>query len=279
VRGVDFYSARQFRVFRILLGILLVYRVLVLLPYAGETFSAEGMRSAIEVPQGLRFFPNVLDFFDSALSVQIFLLVLLGAAFAFTLGKCRRTAAILLWYGFACLYNQNPLIQNVSLGYLGWLLLACAVIPSGEASAGPKQAQRVEWQMPSCLYWGAWLILSLGYTVSGFAKLSGDMSWIRGDVFTLVAERFVTNSGVLAQFFFELPLAVQRVVCWFVVGVQAAFFPCALWGPSRAVVWTAMLLMHIGVIVTFPIPEISCTILLFHLFVFDARWLNSLVRG
>ena len=74
----------------------------------------------------------------------------LGASLALAAGWHDRAAALFIWYAGACLLGRNPLIANPSLPFVGWLLLAWAVLAPDE-------------RLPT-LRTAAWVVMAAGYT-------------------------------------------------------------------------------------------------------------------
>ncbi len=180
------YSPFQFAIFRILLGLYLTLHFAQLVPYAGELFSQAGMLPDATLNPTSAIFPNLLRLFPSAQAAEIFVALLSFASLLFAAGVARRGVALVLWYGWACLWNRNPLISNPGLPYVGWLLLACVIIPSGEPMMAGGQ-KKDDWELPPLLYWGAWALLAVGYTVSGIHKLTA-LSWRDGSAIIHVLE-------------------------------------------------------------------------------------------
>jgi hypothetical protein len=71
----------------------------------------------------------VLAWWDSPAFVTAFLVALIGLSVLFASGVARHAAALLLWYGRACLFNRNVPISNPSIAYVGLLLLLTTVAP------------------------------------------------------------------------------------------------------------------------------------------------------
>lgn len=99
---------------------------------AGELFSAEGMLPDARANFRFGILPNPLDHGCSPAAAWAFVATLAVLAFGLAAGVHRRTSALLLWYGWACLFNRNNLISNPGLPYLGLLLLLTVLVPAGE---------------------------------------------------------------------------------------------------------------------------------------------------
>src|SRR5690349_5202579 len=116
-------SPRQFAIFRIALGCYLAVHFAQLIPYGAELFSNAGLFANPRLNFTYGILPNPLEHWDSPAWVNAFLIILLVAAIAFAIGVFRRAAAVVLWFGWACLFNRNNLINNPSIPYVGLLLL------------------------------------------------------------------------------------------------------------------------------------------------------------
>ena len=139
------YPPCQFATFRILFGCFLTWHFASVIPYANELFGNTPIGHA---PRTYPF-PDVLSLGDGIIPIKSFLFALVIMAILFTLGVMRRLMAVLIWYGIACLLHQNNAIFNVSLPYIGWLLLACAVIPDGDPLRLWRRSSIKQWTMPA----------------------------------------------------------------------------------------------------------------------------------
>ncbi len=137
-------SAYQFTIFRIIFGTYLTIHFFDLIPYAAELYSNVGILADATLNATYPIFPNIMLLFNGPLGSHIFLIALTLLSVFFLLGYQRRIVAFLLWYGFACLFNRNILTSNPSLAYVGWALLACAIIPKGEPFSLEKSKENAE---------------------------------------------------------------------------------------------------------------------------------------
>jgi len=264
-------GARQFVYFRLVLGVYLVWRFVSLALYGKELFGVGGMLSDPSSNPTYGYFPNLFALPLPAPLLVALLLSFAVAALLFCFGYHRRVLALLLWYGNACLLHRNNLTENPSLALIGWLLLACAVIPIGE---NVKDSSADTWQVPPLIIYGAWAILGVGYSLSGLHKYFLSPSWVNGE-----ALRYVLESPLAypwAQNFwlprFHAPLALMtEAVLW----SEILFGFACLCRFTRGVAWLVMSSIHLGLLLTISFPELTIGLLIFQLFVFDARWLPS----
>src|SRR5262245_24427796 len=107
MRAVGPVSGRQFAWFRILFGAYLAVHFALHIPYGPELFSREGVPPSARLNPTFGILPNVLARWDSRAFVTVFLIALTAFAILLILGVTRRLIALLLWYGWACLFNRN----------------------------------------------------------------------------------------------------------------------------------------------------------------------------
>src|SRR4051794_9201084 len=103
---------KKFAAVRVILGVYLLIHFLYLLPFSSELFSSSGMYPNAFSGLSFGYFPNLLFYFDSPLSVSLWIGLLALASLLFIVGTGRRIVSVLLWYGWACLYHRNNLIHN-----------------------------------------------------------------------------------------------------------------------------------------------------------------------
>jgi hypothetical protein len=268
------YTARQFAVFRIVFGAYLVIHLAMLIPYGPELFGASGLIPSPALQPTYRFFPNILTVLDSPLGTQLFLVALTGLAASLTCGWQRPWAAFLLWYGWACLFNRNNFIGNPGLPSVGWLLLACSLIPTGEPYALGAH-QRDDWKMPATIFWGAWGIMALGYTVSGIHKL-GSPSWADGTAIYHLLDNPLARDSALRAWLLKSPPWVTQAMSYGSLTLELLFLPLAIWRRTRPIAWVAMVLMHLGIVSLISFADLTAGVLMIHFFAFDTRWLMGL---
>jgi len=240
-----------------------------LIPYAPEMFSNQGL-----VPDGFwnptsKIFPNILNYYDGPIFTQTFLVLLTVFSAILIMGWRRPWVAILLWYGWACLFNRNIFIGNPGLPFIGWLLLALAVIPTGEPLA-KGTTKNPDWIFPKEVFYGAWILLSLGYTLSGIHKL-GSPSWVDGTALYHVFSNPLARNNFICEWMLTMP-EILKILTWGALGLEILFAPLALFSKLRPWVWLAMVGMHLCIIGAIDFADLTVGVLMFHLFTFDARW-------
>jgi hypothetical protein len=265
-------STRQFAVFRIAFGIYLTLHFIELIPYAVEMFSRSGMLGDARLNFTYGLLPNPLERWDSPGSATAFVVGLAAVALAFTLGFGRQIAALVLWFGWACLFNRNNLISNPSMPYVGMMLLCCAVVPRGEAFSVASRNEK--WVFPTALTCAAWGLLALGYAFSGWTKLHSP-SWIDGSALDHVLNNPLARLGPARTILLEAP-GVMRVLTWLTVAVELLFLPLSLHRAGRFIAWSAMCSLHVGVLLLVNFTDLTIGMLMVHLFIFDRDWIRRL---
>jgi len=193
------WTGGQYSIFRVLLGLYLLQHFLTLLPWSAEVFSNRGALPDASASPLIHLLPNVLAVLDPPRFVAF--LLLLGALLSGLLaaGFWDRSAAIALWYLLACLFGRDPLISNPALPFIGWLLLLHAVLPQapyGSWSARWRSDPRGNWHMPESAFALGWMLMAVGYSYSGYAKLVSP-SWLDGSAFARVLENPLARPSAL----------------------------------------------------------------------------------
>lgn len=264
-------SPRQFAIFRIGFGVYLTLHFLQLAPDAAALFSRTGMLPDARLNFTFGLLPNPLEHWDSPVAVTAFVLVLACLSVAFAMGFHRRLAAVLLWFGWACLFNRNNLISNPSLPYVGMLLLLTALVPAGESLSGCSAG----WEFSGTIYWVAWILLALGYAFSGWTKLQSP-SWIDGSALRHVLDNPLARPGLARHVLCQFPLFLQ-ILTWSTVALELLFLPLSFHSRGRLVAWSATSFLHLGILFTISFADLTLAMLMVHLFVFDPAWIQ--MRG
>ncbi len=274
MRAVKQISPWQFALFRIALGLYLVQHFVRLWPYGPELFSRAGVLPDVTANPTHALFPNLLAAWDTPTGVHIFLAAMLLLAVALTLGVARRTTCLLLWYGWACLFNRNMLISNPSIPFVGLTLLFLVLIPPGEPLALTGR-RRDDWAFPAMIFITAWVLMAAGYTFSGLDKLLQSPSWLNGTALEHVAHNPLARAGWPRDLFLALPTWVLRAATWSALALEILFAPLCLWRRTRPWAWVLMIGMHLGILVLVDFADLTVAMLLFHAFTFDPDWLPS----
>jgi len=265
-------SAWQFATFRIVFGFYLAWHFAALLPYAGELFSAGGVLPSYELNFTHKAFPDVLAFARTAWQAQLFVSLLYVCAISFGLGLWRRVCALILWYGWASLFNRNNLISNPGIPYVGLLLAFCAIVPSGEPLS-LRGKRDTCWRMPAMIYWGAWFLLAAGYAYSAVWKLISP-SWQDGSALHHLLTNPLARPGFFRNLILALPSPVLVALTWLALAGELATLPLSMFRTGRLIAWTWMLAMHLGLLLVVDFADLTLGMLMIHFFTFDPDWLS-----
>ena len=254
------------------MGTYLTVHFAQLLPFAAEIWSEAGTLGTASLNFTHGAFPNLLNLMDSPLGVQGFIGGLLVLSVALTTGWQRPVICVLLWYGWACLFHRNNLTANPGLPMVGWLLLAMALIPRGEPwCLGKKPSQ--EWRLPPILWWGAWAISALAYTLSGLDKLEAP-SWRDGTAMVHLLNNPLARDTFLRDTLLYLPSQAHVWMTWSALAVEVLFAPLCLFRITRPWAWLSILGLHLGILSTVQFADLTLGVLMLHLFIFDPRWFS-----
>lgn len=257
-------SLGHYEFFRILFGLYLCLHFLQLLPWGTELFSSAGMVEDAAVSPLLRVFPNVLGLWDNTEFVAFFIGSGALAAVAFATGRHDRWAALWCWYVLACLFGRNPMIQNPSLPYVGWMLLAHLFIPA---------VRHNQQSIPETVRQAAWIVMSLAYSYSGYTKLLST-SWRDGSMLGYVLQNPLARDGGLNSWILGQPAELLALLTWGILWLEVLFAPLALSRTLRPWIWGGMLAVQLGFALLLNFADLTCAMLLFHLFTWDPRWLR-----
>lgn len=266
------YSPYQFTFFRIILGTYLCFHFVDLIAYAPEIWSNVGLLPNPELNLTHGIFPNLLNYFDGPIQAQLFVGFLGILALLFLVGFQRPLISLLLWYGWVCLFDRNNLIGNPGIPYIGWILLCCAAVPKGEPLSFSKSKNGV-WKFPFILFFAAWALMAVGYTISGVDKFQSP-SWYDGSAIFHLLENPLARDWWLREFLLSLPQEVLKINTWAVLGLEMIFLPLAIIKYTRKWVWLAMIFMHLGILMIVDFADLTLGMLMIHWFTFDSRWLK-----
>ena len=264
-------SPRQFAIFRALLGFYLAVHFAALVPYGAELFSNRGVLADARLNLTYGILPNILEHYDSPAFVTVFLVAMSIFAVAFAFGFQRRFIALLLWYGWACLFDRNNLINNPSIPYIGLILLLTLLVPTGEARTYMRNQR---WKFPKMVYWTAWILTAAGYSFSGWMKLRSP-SWIDGSALYHVLNNPLARPGLVRDFLLALPASCLRTLTWASLGAELLCLPLSVTGRGRSIAWSILVAMNLGIVFTINFADLTMGMLLLHLFTFDPSWIGK----
>lgn len=270
------WTGGQYSVFRAMFGTYLAWHFARLLPWGAELFSDRGMLPDAAASPLWPLFPNLLFVSDDPVVVALLIGAGVLLALAFAAGCRDRWAAIGLWYVWACLFTRNPLIANPSIPFVGWLLVAHACLPDapyGSFDARGRADPRGDWAMPGAIFAAAWIVMSVGYSYSGWTKLVSP-SWADGTAIARVLENPLARPLLLREVLLALPDGAIRVWTWGALALELAFAPLAVLARVRPWLWLALLGMHVSLMTLIDFADLSMGMIMLQLFTFDPAWIR-----
>jgi hypothetical protein len=267
-------TAKQFAIFRIALGAYLAAHFAHLVPWGAELFSREGVLADAALNPTHEIFPNLLAAFDAPSFVVGFLLALVVCSLLFAAGIARRAMAMLLWYGWACLFNRNVLISNPGIPYIGLLLLLTTLVPPTEpyrVGRARRKEEVDEFYVPMLCWSTAWILMAVGYTFSGLVKLQSP-SWVDGTALWHLLNNPLARPGWPRDLALAMPQSVIAIMTWGALALEVLFLPLAIWRRTRPLIWGAMVSMHIGIMTLVSFADLTAGMMMLHLFTYDPRW-------
>jgi hypothetical protein len=270
------WTGGQYSVYRALFGVYLAIHYFRLVAWGQELFSKKGLLPISSLSPLAHLFPNVLAIWDSPFFVHVLLIGATCLSILFAIGLWDRAAAALLWYLGACFLGRNPLIANPALPYVGWLLLAHTFLPEapyGSLIARIRRKSNDDWRMTTSIYLVAWIVMALGYSYSGAIKMMSP-SWRDGSALERILSNPLARPGFLRLCLLALPPVFLKCATWGSLGLEIAFAPLALFRSARPWIWSAMLCLHLGLLLLISFPDLTAGMVLLHLFTFDPAWLG-----
>jgi len=275
------WTGGQYSLFRILLGVYLLFHFGQLLPWSAEVFSSAGMLADGGLSPLLRIFPNIFMLNDAPWFVELVTASGALASLFFIAGKNDKAAALWMWFVLACLFGRNPLIANPSMPYLGFMLLAHLFTPAapyGSWEARGRADAGGGWRMPRDVFTATWIVLALSYSYSGYTKLMSP-SWVEGNNISFVLENPLARDYFLRDFLLWLPPIFLKILTWSVLYIELLFAPLALSKRLRPLLWGLMLFIQTGFAFLLNFFDLTAAMLLFHLLTFDPAWIRGKAVG
>ena len=277
---MKWFSSSFFSLYRMILGTYLFFHFSKLLNDGNEIFSNEGVISDVSILPSYGKLPILLFHFDSPRIVELFIGSLIICSILFTVGIYRRLSSLWLFYGWMSLLNRNPLISNPSIGYIGWILLSCALIPKGEKflffrkrKEETADSNNEFWEMPDIIYYGFWIILGVSYTASGLHKLSCDNnSWIDGTALYYVLTGPLARPNNLINELLVSNLFLIKLLTWGSLALELSYLFIGTFYRTRKYYWLASMAFHMGIICTVNFTDLTVGMIVAHLFSFDPSW-------
>ncbi len=241
---------------RIAVGLYLAVRFAHIYPFAGAIYGANGTLPDASLNP---FAIGALEPLFAVIRPEWAVASLFVLAVAYSVGWCTRTSALLLVVGQALLFNRNQLTLNPAMPFLCVWLLGHALLPRGDA---PRAVHRLN----NTLWW----ITGVAYTYSGIEKLLSP-SWRSGDAGAFILASPLGRDHVLVHALEHVPMLLAAGT-WAMLALELFMLPLIVRRAWRSKVWLATMLLHLMLLVTVNIAEISIGMLVFHLTLFDPTW-------
>ncbi len=274
------WTGGQYSLVRFAFGSYLALHFAQLVPWGEEVFSSAGVLPATASPL-FHLFPGAFWISDAPIFVRLVLVTATVLAVLFALGVKDRSIAIVLWWIWASLFDRNPLISNPSLPYIGWMLLAHALLPRapyGSVDGTRRSDAGALWRFSQPLHVAAWVVLAAGYSYSGYTKLISP-SWVDGTAIRYVLESPLARPGFVRELLLGLPTPVHSALTFGALGLELVFLPLACIRRVRPALWGAMLAMHLVLIGLVDFADLSLGMVMMHLFTFDPGWIPAKAGG
>lgn len=257
------WTGGQYSIFRVLFGLYLFTHFVSLLS-KGSGFMSDGA-----------FAPGIFGQIEASWLVISLIAVAVVSSVAFALGWHDRIAAVLLFCVLVLTVVGNPLVMNPSLASVGLLLLAHSMLPPapyGSLAARRRVDPRGGWSMPPAIFAAAWIVMSIGYSYSGWTKLVSP-SWTDGTALARVMANPLARDVFLRDWLLHLPDSFLAVATIGALGLELFFVVLALIRPIRPWLWLTMLSMHLGLILLIDFADLSMGMVMVHLFTFNPDWI------
>jgi predicted DCC family thiol-disulfide oxidoreductase YuxK len=209
---------------------------------------------------------------DGPWAVRAMLIVASILSGLLALGRFDRWAALGLAYVWACLLGRNPLISNPGIPYIGWLLIAHALVAPSPWRPRRDAPPLAPWTLPPGVYAAAWIVMAVGYSFSGLTKLVSP-SWIDGSALGRVLENPLARPGWQREAMLALPDFMLRAATWGGLALELLYAPLALVRRARPWIWLAMVLMHLSLIALVDFADLTVGMLMIHGLTFDPAWI------
>jgi hypothetical protein len=220
-------------------------------------------------------FPNVLNYNVNA---TWFVGVLALLSVFLTLEIWPKLCAFLLWYGWACLFNKNVLISNPGLPYVGWILLGLTLVVKdenynflGSSNWFVKYIQQDK--LHNRIFWAGFILLSLGYTVSGIHKAYTSPSWLDGTALEHILHSPIAKNNIIRDTLVMFP-GLLKLMTWFALFLEISFFPIGTMYYMRMWYWILYFGFNVGILTLINFPDLTFGMLMIHIMTFETRWIG-----
>jgi predicted DCC family thiol-disulfide oxidoreductase YuxK len=132
--------------------------------------------------------------------------------------------------------------------------------------------------MPPSLFAAAWIVMSIGYSYSGYTKLVSP-SWVNGNALARVLNNPLARPTFVRDLVLTGPDFAFRFATWGALALELTYVLLALSRRARPWIWAAMLTFHLGLMILIDFADLSFGMVILHLFTFDPRWVPDRWSG
>lgn len=250
--------------FRLIFGSYLLSVFTYFAIFSVEIFSSAGARVSAPDYFPFRLFPNLLSFLSQPFEFFTFYFLAALLAILFIFDVYKPIVCILLWYMWACTFNQFNFIISPGCVTVGWLLLLNAVIP--------KSKKEKNWQLPRLAIIAAWTYMFFLYVPSGIHKLFSP-SWLEGKAIYHMMNFPMAKLNDYRQWILESP-AFAKLANDFTIYVEILFGFFIFTRRLRLLGWMLTLILHIGILSVIHFEFLTLGVLMAHVFTFDWKWIQ-----
>jgi vitamin-K-epoxide reductase (warfarin-sensitive) len=243
---------------RFALGVYLTFHFTYLMFYSHLIFGTE-MPFDAKLSPTYGMIPNILNI-ELFIVAPIFMFIMALLSICLALEFKPKICAAILWYGWMCLINRNPLINNPGIAYIGWILLAMQFVNNG--------------MINNRVFWISWFLMAAGYTSSGLHKFMLSPSWLDGTAIEHVLSSGLARNNILVDTLLRFPFILQ-LMTWFTLFLEISFLFIGTFYKTRFWYWIIYLVMHIGILATINFTDLTWGVLCIHIFTIDKRWYHQ----
>ncbi len=243
-------------VFRISLGVLMLFTFIGLMPSWDFFFSDHGI-SALpprRSPWGAEQMANFFYWTNGILPTKVLAWLGVLASIAFTVGYLTRAATIFLFLMFASMIHRcSPSVNGEDLVYRMLLFYSCFA-PLGyslSVDAWLLRSKHPGITRPAPIIWAVRMMqinFALIYVFTQLRKVVGDPGWLNGDVMYFTMANTMWSRWPWPMLFAHA--VVTKLATWASLFMEAAF-PLLVWfRPFRLWVILALAAIHVGIAIT-----------------------------
>lgn len=261
------YTFNHLKLVTSVFGAYLFLHFYYLMFYAQELFSNNGMLPA-ELSPAYGYFPNILNLATQSYLATVLVVVMTVLSLFVIAGTEKKLIYLVLWFGWACLLCRNPLIRNPGLPYVGWMLLAFAVIYPIK--------DRAQFRLDKYIFVGAWSLLAVGYSLSGLDKMQA-ISWQNGTTISHLLDNPLARDYFPTYFLLKHKW-LHPIMSYMSLGFEVLFLPLALFKRTRPFIWLALVGMQLGILFVVDFADLTFGMMMIHLFTFDPNWIPNKIK-